>query len=119
VSHGYRIRESDPRRQLVEVVLRLDLFRSIVPFRRCLCCNDLLETVREYVLVCIAVAMFVGWSIVAIGVVRGSDEPEQQVADQGSGARAAQNSPPWSARRVKLRALSSGCWLRSPSCSPP
>ncbi len=47
VTHGYRVREIDPRRQLAEVVRRLDLFRSIVPFRRCLCCNALLETVRK------------------------------------------------------------------------
>ncbi len=47
VSHGYRVREVDPQRQLAEVVHRLDLFRSIVPFRRCLCCNELLETVRK------------------------------------------------------------------------
>jgi uncharacterized protein len=45
VNHGYRVREVDPQRQLTEVVHRLDLFRSIVPFQRCLCCNDLLETV--------------------------------------------------------------------------
>jgi uncharacterized protein with PIN domain len=47
VTHGYRVRDVDPRRQLAEVVRRLDLFRSIVPFQRCLCCNDLLETVRD------------------------------------------------------------------------
>jgi uncharacterized protein with PIN domain len=47
VSHGYFVREVDPRRQLAEVVRRLDLFRSIDPFRRCLCCNDLLEPVRK------------------------------------------------------------------------
>jgi uncharacterized protein len=47
VSHGYRVREIDPRRQLAEVARRLDLFRSVVPSRRCLCCNDLLATVRK------------------------------------------------------------------------
>jgi len=47
VTHGYRVREADPRRQLVEVVRRLDLFRAFAPFRRCLRCNDLLETVRK------------------------------------------------------------------------
>lgn len=47
VSHGYFVREVDPRRQLAEVVRRLDLFRSVDPFRRCLRCNDLLETVRK------------------------------------------------------------------------
>jgi uncharacterized protein with PIN domain len=47
VSHGYRVREQEPGRQLAEVVRRLDLFRSIAPFRRCLRCNELLETVRK------------------------------------------------------------------------
>jgi uncharacterized protein with PIN domain len=47
VTHGYRVRESDPERQLSEVVERLDLLRAIAPFRRCLCCNALLETVRK------------------------------------------------------------------------
>ncbi|HTP51974.1 MAG TPA: Mut7-C RNAse domain-containing protein [Anaeromyxobacteraceae bacterium] len=44
VTHGYRVREVDPRRQLAEVVRRLDLLRSAVPLSRCLCCNALLET---------------------------------------------------------------------------
>ena len=47
VTHGYRVREADPRRQLAEVFHRLDLFGSVAPFRRCLCCNALLETVRK------------------------------------------------------------------------
>jgi uncharacterized protein with PIN domain len=47
VTHGYRVREADPRRQLAEVVRRLDLSRSIAPFRRCLRCNELLEAVRK------------------------------------------------------------------------
>ncbi len=47
VTHGHRIREVDPRRQLAEIVNRLDLHRSIVPFQRCLRCNDLLETIRK------------------------------------------------------------------------
>lgn len=47
VTHGYRVRESDPRRQLAEVVRRLDLARSVAPFRRCLRCNDVLEEVRK------------------------------------------------------------------------
>lgn len=40
VTHGYWVRELDPERQLEEVVHRLDLFRSIAPFRRCLRCNE-------------------------------------------------------------------------------
>ena len=47
VTHGYRVRESDPERQLHEVVGRLDLLRLVAPFRRCLCCNAPLEAVRK------------------------------------------------------------------------
>ena len=47
VTHGHRVRESDPERQLHEVVRRLDLLRLVAPFRRCLCCNALLEAVRK------------------------------------------------------------------------
>jgi uncharacterized protein with PIN domain len=47
VTHGYRVREVDPRRQLAEVVERLDLLRAIAPFQRCLRCNDRLEPVRK------------------------------------------------------------------------
>lgn len=47
VSHGYWVRAADPRRQLAEVVHRLDLFRAIAPFRRCLRCNELLEAVAK------------------------------------------------------------------------
>ena len=46
VTHGYRVREIDPRRQLAEVVRRLDLLRAIAPFQRCLRCNERLEPVR-------------------------------------------------------------------------
>ena len=50
VTHGYFVRATHPRQQLAEVVDRLDLLHAIAPFRRCLCCNDLLETVpREEV----------------------------------------------------------------------
>jgi uncharacterized protein len=47
VTHGYRVRESSPRRQLAEVVRRLDLPRAIAPFTRCLVCNHLLEPVSK------------------------------------------------------------------------
>lgn len=47
VTHGYCVREIDPRRQLAEVVRRLDLARSIAPFNRCLRCNTPLEAVRK------------------------------------------------------------------------
>lgn len=47
VTHGYYVRDSDPRRQLVEVVRRFDLVRLVVPFRRCLRCNTVLEPARR------------------------------------------------------------------------
>jgi uncharacterized protein len=43
VSHGYWMREIQPRRQLAEVLRRFDLLRSIAPFTRCLRCNELLR----------------------------------------------------------------------------
>jgi uncharacterized protein with PIN domain len=47
VTHGYYIRETDPQKQVVEVVLHFDLFRVIEPFRRCLRCNGVLEEVSK------------------------------------------------------------------------
>jgi hypothetical protein len=47
VTHGYCVRDADPRRQLGEVVARLDLSRCTAPFRRCLRCNELLETASK------------------------------------------------------------------------
>ncbi len=47
VSHGHWMRETDPRRQLAEVLRRFDLFRSMAPFQRCLRCNRLLEPVAK------------------------------------------------------------------------
>jgi uncharacterized protein with PIN domain len=39
VSHGCQVRETRPRKQLAEVVSRLDLYRAVEPFSRCLRCN--------------------------------------------------------------------------------
>ncbi len=47
VTHGYCVRETNPRKQLVEVVLHFDLFRLIEPFRRCTRCNGLLAVVSK------------------------------------------------------------------------
>jgi uncharacterized protein with PIN domain len=47
VTHGYCLRATDPRQQLVEVLRRFDLVGSIEPFRRCLRCNNLLESVEK------------------------------------------------------------------------
>lgn len=47
VTHGYYVRETNPRRQLVEVVARFDLARSFKPFTRCLRCNAALSPVAQ------------------------------------------------------------------------
>ncbi|MGQ9634777.1 MAG: Mut7-C RNAse domain-containing protein [Bryobacteraceae bacterium] len=42
VTHGYFVRETAPRRQLLEVLRRFDLAGSVAPFSRCLRCNGAL-----------------------------------------------------------------------------
>ena len=39
VTHGYWLRNTDPDRQLEEVVRAIDLARDIDPYRRCMACN--------------------------------------------------------------------------------
>ena len=43
VTHGYCLRNTAPREQLVEVLRRFDLFGLVEPFQRCLRCNSLLR----------------------------------------------------------------------------
>jgi uncharacterized protein with PIN domain len=47
VTHGYYVRETAVRRQLVEVLRRFDLLCAARPFMRCLRCNTLLERVAK------------------------------------------------------------------------
>lgn len=47
VTHGYYVRQMNPREQLVEVVKRFDLFSTIDPFRRCVSCNGQLEPIAK------------------------------------------------------------------------
>ena len=47
VTHGYSVRETDPRKQLAEVLRRFDLYGLIAPFSRCVQCNGLLEPVDK------------------------------------------------------------------------
>lgn len=47
VTHGYYVRANGPRSQLVEVLKRFDLFNMVTPFRRCMRCNGLLESVDK------------------------------------------------------------------------
>jgi len=47
VTHGYCVRETEPRRQLAEALRRFDLFGAVQPFRRCIRCNGPLEPVDK------------------------------------------------------------------------
>jgi uncharacterized protein with PIN domain len=47
VRHGYSVRSTNPRQQLVEIVERYNLFDAINPFRRCARCNGLLEPIAR------------------------------------------------------------------------
>lgn len=47
VTHGYFVRATSPRAQLVETVKRFDLSTDIQPFTRCLRCNGLLIQVDK------------------------------------------------------------------------
>ncbi len=47
VTHGYWLRHTDPRQQLQEVVLALDLFRQQQPFTRCMDCNGRIQPVKK------------------------------------------------------------------------
>ena len=47
ITHGYFIREFDPRKQLDEVIRRFDLRDQIVPFGRCTRCNGSVELVSK------------------------------------------------------------------------
>jgi uncharacterized protein with PIN domain len=47
ISRGYRVRETDPRLQAVEVLHRFDLSQSTRPLQRCLRCNTFLVQVDK------------------------------------------------------------------------
>lgn len=47
VAHGYCLRSLDSREQLVEVIERFDLEKSVTPFHRCVRCNHPLEPVSK------------------------------------------------------------------------
>lgn len=47
VTHGCYVRATDPRRQVEEVMGRLDLYGAIQPFQRCTRCNGLLATASK------------------------------------------------------------------------
>jgi uncharacterized protein with PIN domain len=47
VTHGYCIRDTNPRQQLIEVLRRFDLCQAVAPFRRCIRCNGSLQPVSK------------------------------------------------------------------------
>jgi uncharacterized protein with PIN domain len=47
VTYGRYVRETDPQRQVAEVVRRYRLAATIAPLRRCIRCNGLLHTVHK------------------------------------------------------------------------
>ncbi len=47
VTYGYYVRNTNPQKQIVEVMQRFDLYKLVSPFQRCLRCNGLLEPVAK------------------------------------------------------------------------
>lgn len=47
ITHGYFVRADKPREQVREILARLDLYRALRPFTRCLRCNGELEDVDK------------------------------------------------------------------------
>lgn len=47
ITHGYFVRAVKPREQVREILTRLDLYRALRPFTRCLRCNGELEDVDK------------------------------------------------------------------------
>lgn len=47
VTYGYYVRETNPERQIIEVLRRFDLSEKALPFGRCIKCNGLLESVEK------------------------------------------------------------------------
>jgi uncharacterized protein len=50
VTHGYFVRNTNPFKQLQEVVRRFDLIKQIKPFHRCLECNGIIEKVDKNII---------------------------------------------------------------------
>jgi uncharacterized protein with PIN domain len=50
ISHGCLVRETRPRKQLEEMVARLDLYRTTKPFSRCPRCNRALRSVAREIM---------------------------------------------------------------------
>ncbi|MDZ8187320.1 MAG: Mut7-C RNAse domain-containing protein [Nostoc sp. ChiSLP02] len=51
VTHGYYVRNTNPDKQILEILQRFDLFKLVSPFKRCLRCNGLLESVEKELII--------------------------------------------------------------------
>ena len=51
VTHGYYVRETNPERQVGEVIGRFALIKFVKPLQRCLRCNGLLEPVAKELII--------------------------------------------------------------------
>ena len=47
VIYGYFVRQTNPRLRLLEIIRRFNLLDSMIPFRRCMKCNGVLEPVAK------------------------------------------------------------------------
>ncbi|WP_455374894.1 Mut7-C RNAse domain-containing protein [Kaarinaea lacus] len=47
ITHGYYVRERNPKKQLLEVLSRFDLFTAQRPFTRCMHCNGEIKQVQK------------------------------------------------------------------------
>lgn len=47
ITRGYWVRQTDPEKQVIEILTKFDLYRSCHPFTRCIECNGLLEAVEK------------------------------------------------------------------------
>ncbi|MGC1395519.1 MAG: Mut7-C RNAse domain-containing protein [Coleofasciculaceae cyanobacterium] len=51
VTFGYYVRATNPEQQIVEVLRRYNLFTKVIPFKRCIRCNGLLEPVEKELII--------------------------------------------------------------------
>ncbi|MGB5963208.1 MAG: Mut7-C RNAse domain-containing protein [Coleofasciculaceae cyanobacterium] len=51
VIFGYYVRATNPEQQIVEVLRRYNLFTKVIPFKRCIRCNGLLEPVEKELII--------------------------------------------------------------------
>lgn len=47
VVYGYYVRQTNPQKQLIEVIERFDLKKAVNPFKRCITCNGLLAPIAK------------------------------------------------------------------------